>query len=222
MSDHRDCAPVGIKKPRRDELIIDAIVVDELCVDASNMLQRISWISWWSQAILSVVDTVILYCAHNVLRYSKWSDGTAGLIIAASGLAVSFVSMFWTWRGVRLGKRLVQKDLARITAANMIRRSIKVGVIVNVLGIALALVGAEQIVGSLTIKALTQPGGLGGKGRFGRRRGIRLQPLDILVVQGNANTILSHVCSLVAYMCISKLVKRLDPPSVDGEEQTQK
>jgi hypothetical protein len=215
---HKDCAPVGVIKPIRDELIIDAIVVDELCVDASNKLQRISWISWWSQAILSVVGCVTLHSACNVFRSSKWSTGRVGLVVSCSGLIISFASMFWTWRGVRLGKRLVQKDLARITAANMIRRSISIGVTINILGIALALVGTQHIVGSLAIKALTQPGGLGGKRRFGRRRAIRLQPLDILVAQGNANTILNHFCSLVAFLCLSRLVRRLDPPSDDGGE----
>jgi hypothetical protein len=100
----------------------------------------------------------------------------------------------------------------------MIRRCISVGVTVNLLGMALALVGAEQIVGSLAIKVLTQQGVLGGYGDRGAALQ-SLQPLDILVVQGNTNTLLSHFCSLVAFLYLTKLVKRLDPPSVDGDER---
>jgi Protein of unknown function (DUF3611) len=80
------------------------------------------------------------------------------------------------------------------------------------------IVGAEQIVGSLAIKVLTtasyrasvldaaSPGGL-------------LQPLDILIVQANTNTLFSHFCGLISLLYLTRKVGQLDPPSQDGKER---
>lgn len=200
--------------------------VDELILETSKSLHRISWLSWWSQVILTVVSSITLIFARNVIRAginsSSMSKATVGgsgegLLVAGTGLIVSFLSIVWTWGGARLSKRLInKKDTRRIAAANMIRREISVGVTLNLLGMALALVGAEQIVGSLAVKVLTQQGVFGGVDRVAVQT---LQPLDILVVQGNTNTLLSHFCSLVALLYQTKLVRHLDPPSTEGDER---
>ena len=189
--------------------------VDELIVEASNTLHRISWLSWWSQVILTVVSSVTLIFARNVLTAGK-SPGAEGLLLAGSGLVVSFLSIFWTWGGARLGKRILKRDTGRLAAASMIRRAISVGVSLNLLGMALALIGAEQIVGGLAVKVLSQQGVFGGIDRAVVQT---LQPLDIFVVQGNTNTLLSHFCSLVALLYQTKLVQKLDPPSAEGNER---
>lgn len=199
--------------------------VDDLIFETSKTLHRISWLSWWSQVILTVVSSITLIFARNVIRAGiNTSSNKAmvggsgeGLLVAGSGLLVSLLSIVWTWGGARLAKRLVnKKDTRRIAAANMIRREISVGVTLNLLGMALALVGAEQIVGSLAVKVLTQQGVFGGVDRVAVQT---LQPLDILVVQGNTNTLLSHFCSLVALLYQTKLVRHLDPPSTEGDER---
>ena len=201
---------------------------DELIVETSKTLHRISWLSWWSQVILTVVSSITLIFARNVIRAvgspssissssNKAAMGGEGLLIAGTGLVVSFLSIIWTWGGARLGKRLLKKNTRRIEAAHMVRRAISVGVTLNLVGMALALVGAEQIVGSLAVKVLTQQGGVfGGVDRVAVQT---LQPLDILVVQGNTNTLLSHFCSLVSLLYQTKLVRQLDPPSVEGDER---
>ena len=147
--------------------------VDELIVEASNTLHRISWLSWWSQVILTVVSSITLLFARNVLTAAKNvpTIGGDGLVIAGSGLLVSFLSIFWTWGGARLGRRLLKKPTRRIEAANMIRRAISVGVSLNLLGMTLALIGAEQIVGNLAVKVLTQQGVLGGIDRVAAAHG---------------------------------------------------
>jgi hypothetical protein len=203
----------------------DALVTpggkDDLVFQASNVLFRISWLSWWSQVILTVVSSITLIFARNILLASARNQGGDGLLLAGTGLAVSFISILWTWGGARLAQRLVKKETTRISAANMIRRCLSVGITINLAGMALALVGAEQIVGALAVKVLTQQGVFGSVER-GSVAVQTLQPLDILVVQGNTNALLSHFCSLVALLYLTKLVRRLDPPSVQGDERKRK
>lgn len=137
------------------------------------------------------------------------------------GIIVSFVSIFWTWGGgARLSRRLLRKTTPRTQAANMLRRAISVGVTLNLAGMALTLLGAEQTVGVLAIKVLTaRPwNNAGGLPLMATNEG--LQPLDILVVQANTNVLFSHFCSLVALLYLTRFVKKLDPPSsLDDERQ---
>ena len=98
----------------------------------------------------------------------------------------------------------------------MLRRAIEVGVSLNLVGMLLTLLGAEQTVGVLAIKVLTaRP--WQGAGMMPNLEG--LQPLDILVVQANTNSLLSHFCSLVSLLYLTRYVKKLDPPSEPESSQ---
>ena len=146
------------------------------------------------------------------------------------GIAVSFFSIIWTWGGARLSRRLlrtkpsntrktnVPAPYTKIRAANSIRRVIRIGTILNLFGMAITLLGAEQIVGVLAAKVLTMQG-LPLSGGFGAGGGVlgaqSIQPLDILIVQANTNTLLSHFVSLVCGLWLVRSVHRLDPPSLE-------
>lgn len=61
---------------------------DELIVSTSKGLGRVSWLSWWSQVILTVVSSVTLLFARNVLLSSKGSSNTIaapGFVFAGTG-----------------------------------------------------------------------------------------------------------------------------------------
>ena len=108
----------------------------------------------------------------------------------------------------------------------MIRRAIVIGVTLNLLGMLVTLIGAEQIVGLLAAKVLTMQGlgpfqasfGLGvpGSGGLGAQS---VQPLDVLIVQANTNTLLSHFLSLVSCLFLTRSVHVLDPPSEEDDER---
>ena len=137
-----------------------------------------------------------------------------------TGITLSILSIFWTWGGARLSRRLLRKNASRIKAATMIRRAITFGTSLNLLGMLVTLIGAEQIIGLLATKVLTQQGFLtGGIGNPGAVATQTLQPLDILVVQANTNTMLSHFVGLVCGLYLTRNVRRLDPPSVEDDDE---
>lgn len=137
-----------------------------------------------------------------------------------AGIAVSFMSIFWTWGGgARLSRRLLRRPTSRIQAAKMLRKAIDVGVSLNLIGMFLTLLGAEQTVGVLAIKVLTaRPWNNPGSPFMANFDGA-LQPLDILVVQANTNSLFSHFCSLVSLLYLTRYVKKLDPPSEEDNER---
>jgi hypothetical protein len=202
--------------------------IDSLISSISLRMRRTSWLSWWAQMILSVISSVTLLFTRNVLALQTGTANAAAAgaildrnlfpnyFLAGSSIALSFLSIFWTWATKRLSRRLLRKPTTRIQAANMLRKDIKVGTFINVLGMALALVGAEQIVGGLAIKVLTTTTSTPAVYQGAQAVNL-LQPLDILVVQANTNTLFSHFCSLVAYLWLGRSIDQLDPPSQEGK-----
>jgi len=174
--------------------------------------------------ILTSVSSVIILFARNVVKASDKAlanSGTDGFFLAGSSIVASILSIIWTWGGARLARRLKKRNTTRIRAANMTRRAIKVGVSLNIVGMLLSLVGAEQIVGMLAVKVLTMQGVLGNPATLAVATQT-LQPLDILVVQANTNTMLSHFVSLVCGLYLTNFVDKLDPPSVENDERKRK
>jgi len=205
--------------------------VDDLVQLVSLRMRRVTFLSWWAQLILTVISSVTLIFTRNVMNLESTRSVTAAAaaatnralvpnyFLAGSSIAISFGSVFWTWATRRLSRRLLRKPTTRIQAANMLRKSISVGTYLNLMGMLLALIGAGQIIGSLAIKVLTTATN---QSTIYPQGGVMLlQPLDILVVQANNNTLLSHFCSLVAYLFLGRSIGQLDPPSVDEDERSR-
>jgi len=195
-------------------------VDDILIVDASYGLRRLSWFSWWCQVILTTISSVTLVFGRGVKEaaggLSSASAGSVMFLLAGSGVGLSALSIIWTWGYCRLARRLLRPSTNRISAANLLRRALSTGAVINFMGIAATLIGAEQIVGVLFAKVLSLSNGAGvllGGGGAGAVASQSIQPLDILIVQANTNTLLSHYIALAVSFWLSRWVKRLDPPS---------
>ena len=204
--------------------------ISPLIKSTSRQLQRLSWFSWWAQMILTTISTTILLFAASVVRGSRASPNGApaaapSFFLSGVGLVVSAVSILWTWgNGARLSRRLLRRPTSEsarappleqqhIAAAQLLRRAVKVQVNLNLLGLLVTLLAAEEIVGSLAIKVLTTFGiGSAGATLYSAPL-MGLQPLDILVVQANTNTLLAQFISLSTSLALTDSVRKLDPPS---------
>ena len=189
---------------------------DELILRTAQGLRKSSWLSWWTQVILTVVSSVTLLFAKSVIKNSSDQlkfGSTGGFVLAGSGIILSSTSIIWTFGFRRLGRRLVRRNLSRISSANIIRRAVKVGLFINLAGMFITILGAEQIVGTLAAKVLTMQSAFGQTAGSVSSYGPSLQPLDILIVQANTNTLFSHFVSLACTLYLNRWVDRLDPPS---------
>ena len=159
-----------------------------------SSLLGVGWISWWSQVILSTISGVLLLFANSVTARPT-AFTLVGRALALAGLAVAFASTLWTVGYARLAAVLAGDDAP--TAAKAAERAsglVRVAVSLNVLGMVLCILAAEAIVGTLAAKALTQTtAGLGVAVST-------VQPLDLLIVQANTNTIAAHFISLCSAM----------------------
>lgn len=183
----------------------------------ARFLQSAAWFSWWAQVILNVVSGVILFFTNAFVASGQQRNLFAnGFVFAASGLALGAVSVFWTWGFTGVARRLRKNILEPTSSLAMIRRVLRTAIGINVLGLLTSLIGAEQFVGTLMAKVLSQQGLAPLVVNSAASLAQTVQPLDIFVIQANTNTLLSHFASLVVSLVLliryGRLTRVLEQP----------
>ena len=163
------------------------------------------------QAILSVVSTVTLIFANAVKGSAQSSIIYNGILLAAVGLSLSYINIIWTWAYRNLASGIAQNAEK---GAGSLQNTVKIGVIIALLGMLITLIGAEQIVGTLVAKAVS--GALVSPQGIAASSAMNLQALDIFVVQANTNTLLSHLASLVNSLYIATLKWPQPAPALES------
>jgi hypothetical protein len=161
---------------------------------ASAELRSIGWIGFWLQLILAVVSTLIFLFAIPAANMGVKNPGTGGsLFFAVCGLLALYVSIYWFFNYVSIGRKLKNPDL-RPKKADTIK-AIRWGLIISSIGMGLTILGAESISGTLLGKslAIAQPFAVYSPDTLSKI----IQPLDIFIVLGNTHTITAHFLGLL-------------------------
>lgn len=185
--------------------------------DASLTLREIAstfrftgWFSFWFQLVLTVVSSAILLFAAVSNRNPAGANPTTGVgvVLTVCGIAVLGFNMFWSLaRYVSIGRKLVAPAAARPKKADAIQ-TIRVGLVASLIGILLALLGAEAIIGLLFGKAVNQFTALAVPGIGGFNQNF-IQPIDILVVQASINVVLAQFAAIAASLwLLNKMSKQ--------------
>lgn len=155
--------------------------------------KNVGTLGFWSQLVCTVVSA-------GILSFSVVATGnvTAPFTFSATavGIVVAFICVFRSFGYIRLSERLKRtandpsKAPPRADVVNNLRNSI----VLNVVGMAAAVLGLQATVGALVGKALTTS-------LVPYYQGIPpgqspVLALDIFLVQASANTILSHFLGL--------------------------
>jgi Protein of unknown function (DUF3611) len=161
-------------------------------------LRKWGWGSFWAQLVLAIIASIILIAtipfANRVASSptgvpTPSSPGIGmGILFTVIGLLVVYFSAFWSFRYTQLAQKL-RGNGDRPSKVQTVQL-LKMGAIVSLAGMPVTLIGANAIVGALTIKSLTP--------QTGSIIPITVQPIDMLVVQASILTILAHFVSLFA------------------------
>jgi hypothetical protein len=176
----------------------------------ARSFRLVGWISFWTQAVLAVVSSLVLMFA--LVNIGARSGGNAnpgsgvGLLFAALGLVAVYLSAFWAFRYTRLGRQLGSRSTARRPTPKDALRTLHLGTVISMVGMLTTLVGSQALIGSLLGKALVQPQGAavfvpGNINQY-------VEAFDIFVVQANTNTLLAHFVSLAATLWLLRTVNR--------------
>ena len=198
--------------------------IDSLIYSTSKVLRSTSWFSWWSQVILTVISSITFFFARNVMDAQQSVNPmqfkvASKFFLPGLGIITSSISVVWTWGQRRLSRRFLRRsNTSRVEAANLLRRVIKVGVSLNLVGLLTSILGSQYIVGTLVAKSMTSFGFGGVGAAAGGVVSQTLQPLDVLVVQASTNILSSHFVSLACLLWLSRMVDQLDPPSLEDDD----
>lgn len=158
------------------------------------------WISFWVQVVLAVVASliflfaIIFESANSGNSASANNPGTnTGILFAVAGIVALLVSIYWSFRYTRLALQLKTSQASlRPTKADALK-TLRLGVVINLVGMFLSLLAAESISGILLGKALQSQ-----TAQFTVTQSLQklIQPLDIFVVLANTHTIFAHFIGL--------------------------
>lgn len=171
----------------------------------------VGWVSFWVQAVLAVISSLVLLFALVNLGARSGSGGGnpgtgVGLLFAALGLVAVYLSAFWAFRYTRLGRRLRSPDSARRPSPKDALQALRLGTMISMAGMLITLFGGQALIGSLLAKALAQP--QGGTVFVPGNINQYVEAFDIFVVQANTNTLLAHFVSLAATLWLLRTVNR--------------
>ena len=169
---------------------------------AASNFHWVGWIGFWVQTVLAAVSTVLMLFAVPFLQNTGAGGGTAGVGLATMGLFALYFSIFWAFRYTRIARRLKTPEEIRPKRSETLK-NLRMGLIINLVGMLLALLAAEAILGSLFARSSQFQGGF-------TEESLKniVKPLDISVVLANTHIIISHYAGLVTSLFLLNRVSR--------------
>jgi hypothetical protein len=168
------------------------------------------WIGFWAQLVLGVVSAVILlvFAIFGQRASSSGNNpGTGfGIFLAVCGLVALGVSIYLAFRYTRLGNQLQSSNPNNRPRKSETVQVLRLGVIVNLVGILLTLLGAQAIVGTFAARAISQPQ----LAIYAPQQGNQawITGLDMFAIQANTNIVFAHFAGLVAALWLLNRVNR--------------
>ena len=177
----------------------------------ANAFRLVGWISFWVQAVLAVISSLVLLFASAVLGVQAANAGSgnpgtgAGLGLAVLGLLTVYVAAYWAWSYTRLGRKLRTSNPDLRPKPKDAIQIIRIGTLINLVGMLLTLLGVQAIVGTLVGKSMSAQSA----GWLDPRLITQfVQPVDIFVVQATTNILLAHFAGICASLWLSRSVNR--------------
>jgi hypothetical protein len=178
--------------------------------EIASTFRFVGWFSFWFQLVLTVVSSaILLFAAVSSRNPTGNNPGTGvGVVLTVCGIAVLGFNMFWALtQYVKIGRRLKPPSTEKPSKAEAIQ-VIRTGLIASLVGILLALLGTQAIVGLLFGKAVNQFTALAIPGVGGFNPNF-IQPIDILVVQASANVILAQFVAISSSLWLLNKMSRM-------------
>ncbi|KAJ9705132.1 hypothetical protein PVL29_003264 [Vitis rotundifolia] len=162
--------------------------------NTSRYFRRLGNLGFWGQLVCTIVAAVIL--SFSIVITGKISS-PATFYSTTGGIVAAFISVFWSFGYIRLSDRLrkTASEPSKAPPRADVVKSLKNGIVLNLLGMGAAILGMQATVGLLVAKALTTSANPYYQGISPGSSPVLA--LDVFLVQASANTILSHFLGLV-------------------------
>ncbi|KAL9259621.1 TIC 21, chloroplastic-like protein [Drosera capensis] len=174
----------------------------------ARYFKRLGSFGFWSQLVSTVVAAVIL--SFSIVVTGKITSPFT-FYTTAAGIVVAFISVFWSFSYLRLSEKLrkTANEPSKAPPRADVVKSLKNGIVLNIIGMSAAILGMQATVGLLVGKALTSSSNPYYQGISPGYSPVLA--LDVFLIQASANTILSHFFGLVSSLELLRSVT-LPPP----------
>ncbi len=155
---------------------------------------------------MGVISAVLLLIASaSYFGLKQRTQGIeVGILCAFGGVILLAVGIIFTVRYGRMAKEMVSADASRRPKKSETLQLIRTGLVVNLVGMFLSILGAEALAGIVLLKILTLPQG---SVAFGTQNLSQfVNPVDLIIVQANTNSIMAHFAGIA---CSLWLLQRL-------------
>lgn len=168
-------------------------------------LRRVGNIGFWLQIVLGVVATVTLLFASPILIENKEStEGSGfGIFCAVCSLILLVTSIVFFFRYRRVARKISNPDPSLRPKKSDTIQMIKIGLVINLVGMLLATIGAQALVGIVLAKSLSRP-----QLALGSNPNEFVNSIDLLIIQANTNTISAHFSGIVSGLWLLSRVAR--------------
>ncbi|WOL17455.1 protein TIC 21, chloroplastic [Canna indica] len=162
--------------------------------NTARYFKRLGSLGFWGQLVCTLVSAVIL--SFSTVITGKITSPIT-FYTTTGGIAAAFISVFWSFGYIRLSERLrrTANEPTKAPPRADVVKSLKNGIVLNLLGMGAAILGMQATVGFLVAKALTTSAVPYYQGVSPGQNPVLA--LDVFLVQASANTILSHFLGLV-------------------------
>ena len=170
----------------------------------------IGWVGFWVQLVLGVVSGIILLVFAIFGQRAGTSGnnpGTGfGVFLAICGLVCLGVSIYLAFRITRLGNQLQSSNPVNRPRKIETIQVLRLGIVVNLVGILLTLLGAQAIIGTFAARAISQPQTPLLVPQQGNTAWIT--GLDMFAIQANTNIVFAHFAGLVASLWLLNRINK--------------
>eukprot|EP00200_Dunaliella_tertiolecta_P011095 CAMPEP_0202384386 /NCGR_PEP_ID=MMETSP1127-20130417/55038_1 /ASSEMBLY_ACC=CAM_ASM_000462 /TAXON_ID=3047 /ORGANISM="Dunaliella tertiolecta, Strain CCMP1320" /LENGTH=450 /DNA_ID=CAMNT_0048984199 /DNA_START=122 /DNA_END=1471 /DNA_ORIENTATION=+ len=191
---------------------------------AASTLTRFGWLGFMLQLILTLASSILLVFE---VAFTPRNGPAVALYLVLLGIAAGLASIVTNFRYVRMGAHMRDALLGRNTKVPIRKGAVlgmvARGVVINCLGLGLALMAMQALVAQLLMQPLAMPEGglqpmLSGHASpdallssFGSLSSQTIDPyltLDVFLFQSASNMLLSHFLSLVCSLWLLSAVGR--------------
>ena len=163
----------------------------------------VGWVGLWSQVVIGVISTLLFVV--NALEPDASVSNTGADLFHSLGILCVFISAFWGFRYVRLGRRLRTSNPDLRPKPKDAAQAVRIGVLIGLVGMLLTIVGAEAMVAALWLRSLRQVATFGG---ISQDSSAFINAADIAVVFSVINTMFAHLIGLSVSLWLQYVIDR--------------
>lgn len=192
MTKDSDLTPFSAKSPKIQKI--------------SASLKQLGRIGFWLQTVLGVISTVLLSIAGAALLSGreKTPGIELGIFCAFCAVLLLGLGVIFSFRYIQIAKKIQSTDPAKRPTKASTLKLIRYGLIVNLVGMLLSILGAEALSGIVLLKTLSIPGG----GILTSDPDKLVTSVDLLIVQANTNTIAAHFTGIVTSLILLERITK--------------